>query len=307
MTTYGFKYNGEGSTIYYGIVDGISYERLIVGKYYSKDKDGCYLYVGTSEKEYSELIFNYAGGPYDDSICSIDTEFCHHFVDGCGGKENDYWFRDIDGKVEIGYWYSIHFTNEYTKPPMVVNDCLRYVGLEPYSFNPHNIIYIDSDSYNNCDCEDKPEPPTTENSECVVSTCKGTEQHINVSNDILNLLDLSLSELNGNHTFKWNNKCYYIVKVVGEENPELPIMDIEHLNGIYPGCTECNNDGVKHKDNTEYYEKVNCDFADAVYNKAMSDRYGVEFCCEKDLQRLTIKKKLLDAGQLQDDIDLCEF
>ncbi len=57
--------------------------------------------------------------------------------------------------------------------------------------------------------------------------------------------------------------------------------------------------------NIEYYEKINCEFADAVYNKAMADRYGVEFCCEKDLQRLTIKKKLLDAGALQDDIDLC--
>ena len=63
----------------------------------------------------------------------------------------------------------------------------------------------------------------------------------------------------------------------------------------------------KREGDTEYYEKINCEFADAVYNKAMSDRYGVEFCCEKDLQRLTIKKKLLDAGQLQDDIDLCEI
>lgn len=61
----------------------------------------------------------------------------------------------------------------------------------------------------------------------------------------------------------------------------------------------------KREGNIEYYEKINCEFADAVYNKAMSDRYGIEFCCEKDLQKLTIKKKLLDAGQLQDDIDLC--
>lgn len=55
----------------------------------------------------------------------------------------------------------------------------------------------------------------------------------------------------------------------------------------------------------KYDENVNCEFVDAIYNKAMSEKNGVEFCCEKDLQQLTIKKKLLDAGQLQDDIDLC--
>lgn len=61
----------------------------------------------------------------------------------------------------------------------------------------------------------------------------------------------------------------------------------------------------KHGD-VEYYERVNCEFASAVFNEAMAERYGVEFCCKKDLQRLTIKKKLLDAGALQDDVDLCK-
>ena len=41
----------------------------------------------------------------------------------------------------------------------------------------------------------------------------------------------------------------------------------------------------------EKYENVNCDFADAVYNKAMSEKNGVEF----------------DEGAKQDDIDLCNI
>ena len=377
MTTYGFKYNGEGETTYYNI-EGISLDMLIEGKYYSREKDGCYLYVGTSMEETSELMFYCVGGPYDDSICSEESQFVYHFVNGeCNTKMqiNSYCRRVtlnyVQIEPEINKYYGYHNPKAGS-----VDKCYLYLGKvlydeqrvidtlvltsehnncgcfdSPLSFEFYNCLsgeiskfnhvnlnsgielienkfykeskdvcyqffglkqehasgtlYIKEGPFEDCDCEYKPEPPTTENSECVVSTCKGTEQHINVSNDILNLLDLSLSELNGNHTFKWNNKCYYIVKVVGEENPELQIMDIEHLNGIYPGCTECNNDGITHKDNTEYYEKVNCEFANAVYNKAISDRYGVEFCCEKDLTRSVIKKKLLDAVQLQDEVDLC--
>lgn len=292
MIRYGFKYNGEGPTIFYQIVEGIPYEDLIVGKYYIKDNDGCYLYLGTTEDKPSHIepIFNYTGGPYEDPVCTQLLR-AFNFKNCKTGKEikvsEIVTEKIID--ITIGKFY---------KDPQ--NTCYEYLG-ETYEAST-GTMYIYDGPFEDCDCEYKPEPPTTENSECVVSTCKGKEQHINVSNDILNLL-----EQRDYHTFKWNNKCYYIVEVVGEENPELPIMDIEHLNGIYPGCTECNNDGVTHKDNTEYYENVNCEFADAIYNKAMSDRYGVEFCCEKDLQRLTIKKKLLDAGQLQDDIDLCEF
>ena len=272
-------------------------------KYYKyrdskKEYEECYLYLGIVE-ESGQSVGNVrvlTGGPYDNCDCS----------DAPIPVKRKFGFEDCNGNIIISL--SVYFnvlveliSDNYYDTSI---GCLKYIGHTVQQPTTNTIIIIDG-PFEDCDCEYKPEPPTTENSECVVSTCKGTEQHINVSNDILNLLDLSLSDLSGNHTFKWNNKCYYIVKVVGEENPYLKIMDIEHLNGIYAGCIECNNDGVKHKDNTEYYEKVNCEFADAVYNKAMAERYGVEFCCEKDLTRSVIKKKLLDAGQLQDEVDLC--
>ena len=57
----------------------------------------------------------------------------------------------------------------------------------------------------------------------------------------------------------------------------------------------------------EKYENVNCDFADAVYNKAMSEKNGVEFCCEADAIARIRDKILMDEGAKQDDIDLCNI
>ncbi len=57
----------------------------------------------------------------------------------------------------------------------------------------------------------------------------------------------------------------------------------------------------------DLYEKITCEFAEAVFQKAMSKKYGIQFCCEKDLLHFSLQKKLLDAGRLQDkNIDLCE-
>lgn len=48
----------------------------------------------------------------------------------------------------------------------------------------------------------------------------------------------------------------------------------------------------------EYHNRVNCSFAEAVYQKMATERYGIEFCCETDLQRYKVEKELLDLNQL---------
>lgn len=50
----------------------------------------------------------------------------------------------------------------------------------------------------------------------------------------------------------------------------------------------------------EYVEKVSCKFAEAIYQEAMSVRYGIQFCCETDAEKWTIKKELLDLKALYD-------
>ena len=50
----------------------------------------------------------------------------------------------------------------------------------------------------------------------------------------------------------------------------------------------------------EYTEKVNCEFAEQVYNKMKKRRYGITTCCGEDLQKWIIKKELLDLRAIYD-------
>ena len=50
----------------------------------------------------------------------------------------------------------------------------------------------------------------------------------------------------------------------------------------------------------EYVHNVECSFVDAIYQKMVSRRYGIEFCCEFDLRKWTIKHKLLQLELLHD-------
>lgn len=53
----------------------------------------------------------------------------------------------------------------------------------------------------------------------------------------------------------------------------------------------------------EYVEKVSCKFSEAVYQEIASIRYGIEFCCENEIEldRWAIKKELLDLKAIYDE------
>jgi hypothetical protein len=53
----------------------------------------------------------------------------------------------------------------------------------------------------------------------------------------------------------------------------------------------------------DYNNKVNKEFAEAMYQKMASKRYGIDFCCTPDLNKWSIKKELLDFNDKQ--IDIC--
>lgn len=50
-----------------------------------------------------------------------------------------------------------------------------------------------------------------------------------------------------------------------------------------------------------HFEEVNCQFSEAVFQKMATKRYGIQFCCENDLQSLIIKKELLRLNSLKSD------
>ncbi len=71
--------------------------------------------------------------------------------------------------------------------------------------------------------------------------------------------------------------------------PELNIRNRTVKPGYdTPGCSP------------EYVDKVNCAFAEAIYQRMASVRFGLNFCCEPDERKWTIKKELLDLKMLED-------
>lgn len=79
--------------------------------------------------------------------------------------------------------------------------------------------------------------------------------------------------------------------------PELPEVEL-HPRRVKPGyytpaCTP------------EYVEKVNCNYAEALYKEVISKRYGIKICCQEDKLKWEIKKQLLDLKALYDP-NLCK-
>ena len=46
----------------------------------------------------------------------------------------------------------------------------------------------------------------------------------------------------------------------------------------------------------EYHDQTTCEFAEAVYQKMASDRYGVDFCCNPQLTKLKARYELLSLN-----------
>lgn len=76
--------------------------------------------------------------------------------------------------------------------------------------------------------------------------------------------------------------------------PTPPPFDL-HLRKIKPGYDSPNSCVT-----LEYLEKVNCTFAEQVYNAMLIPRYGITVCCDEDIDKWDIKKQLLDLTLLKD-------
>lgn len=83
-------------------------------------------------------------------------------------------------------------------------------------------------------------------------------------------------------------------------NPPLvcPAPELLHQRKVKPGY---NTPGCS----PEYTEKVNCEFAEQIYNQVKKRRYGISVCCEDDYQKWFIKKQLLDLRAIYDP-NLCK-
>lgn len=50
----------------------------------------------------------------------------------------------------------------------------------------------------------------------------------------------------------------------------------------------------------EYSDKINCNFAQQIYNKILKKRYGITACCDDELDKYLLKKELLDLQAIYD-------
>lgn len=74
----------------------------------------------------------------------------------------------------------------------------------------------------------------------------------------------------------------------GAPDPELLRQRAVRPGYSTPGC------------DPDYTDRVNCEFAEAIYSVVKKRRYGISSCCEEDVQKWTIKKQLLDLRAIYD-------
>jgi len=142
--------------------------------------------------------------------------------------------------------------------------------------------------------------------------CEGVEPPIQVSNDLSQYLDpFGVGKII--QLTRCPEVCWQIVVNLGhctgaeeeviitedfetcEEcigvDPEIPLM-LNHRK-IEPGydTPACSID---------YFEKVECRFAEAMYQEVISERYGIEFCCEIDAMKYEIKHEDLKLRLITD-------
>ena len=50
----------------------------------------------------------------------------------------------------------------------------------------------------------------------------------------------------------------------------------------------------------EHYNSVQCRFADLMYQKMMSKRYGISFCCVQEEKKVRVERELLNLCSMNE-------
>lgn len=152
----------------------------------------------------------------------------------------------------------------------------------------------------------------------LLTDCSDPLNTIIVSNDFVNYIGLVV-KLEGCSTC-W--EVSQLINCTGAVCGDPVVTDENSIAITYTTCVECLPPvlpipkeelalrSVKPGYNTpgcspEYTEKINCNFAEAAYDQMAISRYGIDICCDLDLDILDIKKQELDLRAIYDP-NLCE-
>lgn len=111
-----------------------------------------------------------------------------------------------------------------------------------------------------------------------------------------------------------------LVEEIGECTNTTPIPQSWYIDGCVESCADClpppppplelHPRRIKPGYYTpgcppEYTEKISCAFAEAVFDEMAIDRYGITICCDHDVDKWDLKKRILDMKAIYDP-DLCK-
>ncbi len=140
----------------------------------------------------------------------------------------------------------------------------------------------------------------------ILSDCSGEEADIKVDNDFSAYVGQVITLKSCPHV------CWEV-----SEAPDCEGAITVSFKEVFADCDTC--DPVEEEDNTivlkprrvepgynppacdpDYYEKILCNLSEAVFQKVASDKYGIQFCCETNLQKYRIKYELLKLRAIYD-------
>lgn len=57
---------------------------------------------------------------------------------------------------------------------------------------------------------------------------------------------------------------------------------------------------TENKIDIQHYNDVQCRFAELMYQRMMSKRYGISFCCEQEEKKVRVEKELLNLCSMNE-------
>ena len=127
----------------------------------------------------------------------------------------------------------------------------------------------------------------------IVPTQTGTISYIDTAGDTIQLAVTVGVRTEKLCVRKWLTGSYEDELLFGEcINGECPTIEYKSRS-VQPGydTPACRPD---------YYEKVVCNFGEAIYREVLEERYGISNCCPQDLDKWDVKKELLYLEALKD-------
>jgi hypothetical protein len=144
-----------------------------------------------------------------------------------------------------------------------------------------------------------------------LTDCEGEKDPIQTNSDLSQYVGQVVNILTCPET------CWTVTEIECPTSTQATYLETVYVKDNFVDCVSClpspepvtpfeiKSRTVKPGYNTigcspEYVQKISCDYSEALYQEAITRRYGIEFCCSLDFDSLDIKKQLMDFKMITD-------